>query len=132
MQRLTFDMIGTRSPLTVNDSEIVRLRMNSIGYLDPSIILRTDSSVKVSIDKNVYTISTNVTLITESHIVSSSGTIILNKLNLGIQEVLVNMDTELDPAFGELMTYSTNNNIISLNTNDYNGKTAYIKYLTTN
>jgi len=132
MQRLTNQLIGPRVPLTSTDSENVRLRLSDIGYLDTSLILKTDDTVKVSIDRNIYTISTNLQIISEESTVSSSSTITLSKENFGIQEVLVNMEeSNDDPAYGEIKNYTVTDNIITLNTADYNNKLTYIKYLST-
>lgn len=131
MQKLTRELIGTKTPLTQTDSESIRLRMSELGYLDPSIILKTDDTVNVDIDKNIYTISTNLQILNESTTVDGSSTITLNKVNLGIQEVLVNMElTNDDPAYGEITDYAVTNNVITLNTSDYNNKLAVVKYLT--
>lgn len=132
MQRLTNQIIGTRAPLSINDSENIRLRMSSLGYLDASIIIQTDNTVNVTIDKNIYNISTNLQIISENTIVSNEQTIMLNKSNFGIQEILVNMElTNDDPAYGEITEYTVLDNIITLNTTEFNNKVAIVKYLTT-
>ena len=74
MQRLTFELIGVRTPTTEADSETVRTRMSDIGFIDPSIILKTDNTVNVLRDKNIYTISSNLTIESEFNTVSSSST----------------------------------------------------------
>lgn len=133
MQRLTFNMIGSRQPVSVLNPEDVRERMSRLGYLDPSMILKTDNSVVISIDKNIYTISSNLTFTNEENIVTTSGTIVLTKDNFGVQEVLVNMElTNDEPAYGELTNYNVVGNTITLNTQEFNNKLAHIKYLTTN
>ena len=130
MQRLTFNMIGTRPPVNFLNPEEVRERMNTLGYLDPSFILKTDETVSVSVDKNIYSISTNLELKFIKTIVS--GTIItLPSENHGIQEILVNMEFSNDsPAFGEIDDYTVDGQTIDIGTNLYDGKLVYVKYLT--
>lgn len=133
MQRLTFNMIGSRPPVSVLNPELVRERMSMIGLIDPSIIIKTDDTVAVSIDRNIYNISTNLELKTVKLLVSAESTITLPSENHGIQELLVNMETMNEsPAFGELDTdeYSISGNMITLNTNLYANKLTYVKYLT--
>lgn len=130
MQRLTFNMIGSRPPVSVLNPEDVRERMSRLGYLDPSMILKTDNTVAVSVDKNVYNISTNLELKFIKTYVSDTS-IELPSENYGIQEVLVNMETSNDsPAFGEVDDYTVSGQTIDIGTNLYNGKLAYVKYLT--
>jgi len=132
MQNTTFNMIGVKVPLTISDSENIRLRMSDLGYLDPSLILQTDNSVNVTINKNVYTISSNLHIIQETPIISNDSTITLSKPNFGILEVLVNMEaTNVTPAYGELMDYTVSTNVITLNSIEYKNKLSSIKYLST-
>ncbi len=131
MQRLTFEMIGVRTPTTQTDSESVRIRMSDVGYIDPSIILKTDNTVNVIRDKNIYTISTNLSIDNEINSVSETSTITLLKDNHGIQELLVNADTIGNPGYVEVTDYTVVGNVITLDSTDYNGKEAFIKYLTT-
>jgi len=128
MQRLTFELIGTRAPATETDSESIRIRMNGIGYLDPSIILKTDPTVKITRENNIYTISSNLTIINEANTVSGTD-IILNNKNYGIQELLVNADDLGDPGYVEITNYIVTDSVITLDTMDYDGKEAFIKYL---
>jgi len=130
MQRLTFELIGVRTPTTEADSETVRTRMSDIGFIDPSIILKTDNTVNVLRDKNIYTISSNLTIESEFNTVSSSSTITLKKDNYGTQEVLINVETSDAPGYAEIIDYTTTGNVITLNTHDYDNKDAFIKYLT--
>jgi len=130
MQRLTFELIGVRTPTAQADSETVRIRMSDIGFIDPSIILKTDNTVNVSRDKNIYTISSNLTIENEINAVSSTSTITLNKDNHGIQELLVNADTIGNPGYVEITDYTTTGNVITLDSQDYDNKEAFIKYLT--
>jgi len=129
MQSLTFEMIGARPPVELLDSEEVRVRLNNIGYLDPSIIIRTDNTVALNIDKNVYTITSNLILDSEQLLVNGS-TILLSKDNFGIQELLVNVETSADPGYIEVINYVSDNKIITLDTDEYDGKEVFIKYLT--
>ena len=131
MQRLTFDLIGSRAPITESDSEIVRIRLSDIGFINPSIILKTDDTVNVSIDKYIYTISSNLTIKNEENIVSETATITLLQNNHGIQELLVNAETIGNPGYVEITNYTVLDNIITLDSAEYNGKEAFIKYLTT-
>lgn len=130
MQRLTFNMIGTREPVSALDPEDVRERMSNVGYLDPSFILRTDNTVVVSVDKNVYNISTNLEFkFLKTYVVDNN--IELPSKNYGIQEILVNMETSNDsPAFGEIDEYNVSGQTIDIGTNIYDTKIAYVKYLT--
>lgn len=132
MQRLTFELIGNKPPLTENNSEDIRLRTSSLGFIDPSIILKTDNTVSITRDNNIYTISSNLIIGSETTIVSDTNTITLLKDNYGIQELLVNADDFGEPGYVELSEYSINNNVITLDTDEYNGKESVIKYLTTN
>jgi len=129
MQSLTFEMIGARPPVELLDSEEVRVRLNNIGYLDPSIIIRTDNTVALNIDKNVYTITSNLILDSEQLLVDGS-TILLSKDNFGIQELLVNVETSTDPGYVEVINYIYDNRNITLDTDEYDGKEVFIKYLT--
>lgn len=133
MQRLTYEMIGTRIPFDpVTSSEDARLRLNTIGYLDPSIILKTDNTVLVQRDRNVYTIKSNLIMTSESSTVSDSATITLSKPNFGIQELLVDTGDIGNPGYVEVIDFSTTGNIITLDSQDFNGNAAFIKYLSTN
>ena len=130
MQRLTFNMIGTRPPVNFLNPEEVRERMNTLGYLDPSFILKTDETVSVSVDKNIYSISTNLELKFIKTIVVDT-VITLPSENHGIQEILVNMEFSNDsPAFGEIDDYTVDGQTIDIGTNLYDGKLVYVKYLT--
>ncbi len=129
-QSLTFELMATRTPLPIKDDDI-RLRMSTLNIIDPSIILKTDDTVLVSVDKNIYTIQSNLSIVTVELTVSETSTITLPTINLGIQEVLVNMDTEEDPAFGEIDDYAINEQILTLATNEYDNKTTIVKFLST-
>ncbi len=130
MQRLTFNMIGSRPPVSALNPQIVRERMGVLGFLDPSFILKADDTVVINVDKNVYSISANLEIKTFKTYVSNTS-ITLPSLNFGIQEVLVNMEVSNNsPAFGEFDEYTAIDQTIELGTNLYNGKLAYIKYLT--
>jgi hypothetical protein len=131
MQSKTFELIGVKAPLTQSNSEEIRIRTSELGFIDPSIILKTDETVSISIDKHIYTISTNIKIDTETNIVSSTQTITLLKENLGIQELLVNADSDDDPGYVEIVDYTVQDNVITLDSDEYNGKEAVIKYLTT-
>jgi len=131
MQRLTFNLIGPRPPVNELDAQNVRERMGLVGFLDPSFILKTDNTVNVTVEKNIYNISSNLQLRLVKTYVSDT-TITLPSSNFGIQEIIVNMEISNDsPAFGELDEYIVNDRVITLGTNLYNGKLTYIKYLTT-
>ena len=132
MQQLTFELIGVKSPLTESNSEDIRLRTSELGFIDPSIILKTNNTVSITRDNNIYTISTNLIIDNESALVSSTNTITLSKDNYGIQELLVNADTADDPGYVEIVDYTVSGNIVTLDTTEYNGKEAIVKYLTTN
>jgi len=132
MQRLTFELIGNKTPLTENNSEDIRLRTSSLGFIDPSIILKTDNTVSITRNNNIYTISSNLIIGSETTIVSDTSSITLLKDNYGIQELLVNADDFGEPGYVELTDYSVDANVITLDTDEYNGKEAVIKYLTTN
>lgn len=130
MQRLTFNMIGPRPPVSELDPQDVRERMGIIGYLDPSFILKTDDTVSVEVNKNIYSISSNIELKLIKTYVSDT-IITLPSANYGIQEILVNMEVSNDsPAFGEFDEYTVNDTIIDLGTNLYDGKLTYVKFLT--
>jgi len=132
MQRLTFELIGAKASLTEYNSEDIRLRTSELGFLDPSIILKTNNTVSITRDNNIYTISTNLILDTETTLVSSSNTIALSKDNHGIQELLVNADEIGTPGYVEITDYTINGRIITLDSTEYNGKETVIKYLTIN
>ena len=129
MQSLTFEMMGARPPIDLLDAEDIRLRLNNIGYLDPSIIIRTDNTVALNIDKNIYTITSNLIIDSEQLIIDGS-TIVLSKDNFGIQELLVNVETSDDPGYIELINYTFDNRNITLDTDEYDSKEVFIKYLT--
>lgn len=130
MQRLTFNMIGPRPPVNELDQQDVRERMGALGFLDPSFILKTDDTVSIGVDKNIYSISSNLQLKTITTFVSGTE-ITLPSANHGVQEILVNMEVSNDsPAFGEFMDYTVSGEIIDLGTNLYDGKIAYVKFLT--
>lgn len=131
MQRLTFELIGAKAPLTQLNSEDIRTRTSELGFIDPSIILKTDNTVSVSINKNIYTISTALSADVETGLVSTSSTITLLKDNHGIQDVLVNIEKKGEPAYVEYFNYTIVNGVITLNTADYDDKEYIIKYLTT-
>ena len=130
MQRLTNEMIGVKIPLSKLDSEDYRIRLSALGFIDPSIILKTDNTVMVSRKKNIYTISTNLSIDNEKNIVTDDSTIILHKDNHGIQEILVNVDTVDDPGYAEITDYTVVERVITLDTDEYNGKDTFVKYLT--
>jgi len=132
MQSTTFELIGVKAPLTEINSEDIRLRTSRLGFIDPSIILKTDNSVLVTRNKNIYTISSNLSIDVESTFVSSTGTITLSKINYGIQELLVNAEEVGDPAYVEIIDYVVDGNTITLDSDEYNDKETLIKYLTTN
>lgn len=130
MQRLTFNMIGPRAPVSDLDPQVVRERMGVVGYLDPSFILKTDDTVSISVDKNIYSISSNLEMKLFKTYVTDT-TVELPSENHGIQEILVNMEVSNDsPAFGEFDEYSVNGTTIDLGTNLYDGKLIYVKFLT--
>ena len=130
MQRLTFNMIGSRPPVGELDPIVIRERLGILGFLEPAFILKTDETVNVTVNKNIYSISSNLEIKTVKTYVSDTF-INLPTSNFGIQEILLNMEKSNDsPAFGEFIDYSVNNQIIDLRTNLYNGKMAYVKYLT--
>lgn len=130
MQRLTFNMIGPRPPVNDLDPQVVRERIGIVGYLDPSFILKTDDTVSVSVDKNIYSISSNLELKLVKTYVTNT-TVELPSENHGIQEILVNMEVSNDsPAFGEFDEYTVNGTTIDLGTNLYDGKLIYVKFLT--
>ena len=131
MQQLTNELIGVKAPLTSINSEEIRIRTSELGFIDPSIILKTDDTVSVTRNNHIYTISTNLSIDNEENVVSDSSTITLNKDNFGIQELLVNADDAGDPGYVELIDYTVSDRIITLSTSDYDGKEAVIKYLTT-
>jgi len=130
MQRLTFNLIGSRAPALDLDPEDIRERMGILGFLDPSFILKTDESVTISVDKNIYNIRSNLELkLIKTYVTDTIIT--LPSSNYGIQEIIVNMEVSNDsPAFGEFDEYTVNDTIINLGTNLYDGKLTYIKYLT--
>ncbi len=131
MQRLTFELIGVKTPLIQGNSEEIRIRTSELGFIDPSIILKTDDTVNVIRDKNIYTIQTNLHIDNEPNVVSDTSTITLTKSNHGIQELLVNADTYGDPGYVEVTDYTVVGSVITLDSDEYNGKEAFIKYLTT-
>jgi hypothetical protein len=123
-------MIGSRPPVSFLEAEDVRERMSGVGYLDPSFILKTDDTVAVSVDKNIYNISTNLEMKFIKTYVTDT-TITLPSENHGIQEVLVNLEVSNDsPAFGEIDDYTVDGQTIDVGTNFYDGKLAYVKFLT--
>ena len=129
MQRLTFELIGTRPLLTIN-TDSIRIRMSNLGFIDPSIILKTDDTVKITRDNHIYTISTNLRIISETNSVSPSNTITLSQKNFGIQELLVNADEIGVPGYVEITNYSVVDNTITIDDSEYSEKEAVIKYLT--
>lgn len=132
MQQLTFDIIGIKPPLTEYNSEDIRLRTSELGFIDPSIILKTDNTVSITRNNNIYTISTNLIIDVETSAVSTSSTITLSRDNYGIQELLVNADSIGTPGYVEIINYTVSGRIITLDTTEYNEKEVIIKYLTTN
>ena len=130
MQRLTFNMIGPRPPFGLLDENLVRERLGKLGFLDPSFILKADNTVNVTVDKNIYNISSNLTIKMIKTYVANT-TITLPTVNHGVQEILINLEFSNDsPAFGEFDEYTVNGNVIDLGTNLYDGKLAYVKFLT--
>lgn len=130
MQRTTFNMLGPRPPVNTIDSQIVRERLGKLSYLDPSVIIKTDSSVAISVDKNVYTISSNLEFKTIKDLIVGN-TIPLPTDNFGIQEILVNLDDDnSSPAFAPIDGFDVNNKTVIFDTLDYHGKLCIIRYLT--
>lgn len=69
-------------------------------------------------------------LLTETRTVTATGTIVLTKPQFGIFSVFVNTKPIGQPeAFAEFVGYSVSGDTITLGVQDYNGKTAIIKYL---
>jgi hypothetical protein len=129
-QRTTFNMIGPRPPVNMINQQLVRERLGILGFLDPAFILKSDETVTVTVDSNVYSVSSNLEFKSFKTSVDNK-TITLPTENYGIQQILINMELSNDlPAFGEIDEYTVNQRVIDLGTNSYDGRTSYIKYLT--
>ena len=129
-QRTTFNIIGPRPSVDMLDPQLVRARLSVLGFLDPSFILKSDETVVVSVDKNIYNVSSNLEFKVVKTVVNNQ-TIILPTDNFGIQQILVNIETDNEfPAFGEIEDYTVVNRMIDLGTLEYTNRSAYIKYLT--
>lgn len=129
MQELTFELISDHNP--IQDPDVIREYLNRLTYLRASVILKHDNSVAITANKNIYTLKSNLTLVMELNLVDSYGRINLDKENYGVQEVLVNMEEESEPGFGEIINFTVYGQIIQIDSNEYNNKSAYVRYLTT-
>jgi hypothetical protein len=133
MQRLTFNMIGSRPPIDKQNESMVRIRLNDTGYFDAStIILPEDKTILIEKNKNIFKIKSNLRIQTDKTKVNDDSQIILTKLPYGIQEVLVDTDDVVSPGYVEIIDYKIEKNVITLNTDDYNGNSAIVKYLSYN
>lgn len=131
MQRTTFNIIGPRPSIDFMNKQAVRERLGKLGFLDPSVIIKSDNSVSISTNKNTYYISSNLELKIHKTTVSVNN-ITLPSENYGIQQILVNLEDSNDlPAFGEIDTYIVDGLNVIFENEQYDGKLTYVKYLTT-
>jgi len=128
MQNTTFEMQPTRKPQSFNIEHIRKL-MNNAGFLNPSIILETDLGISISRNKNIYSIKNTMELKTISTVVE--GDIInLSTPNKGVQELLIDIENNDEPAYAEEMDYESFITHLKLSNTDYDSKKCIVKYLT--
>jgi len=130
MQRKTFNTIGNRPPIHKLEKNIVRERLGTLGFLDPAAIFKADKTVKIYVEKNIYNISSNLEFKTIKTFVDNDKVVIPSE-NYGIQEIMVNLEEDnLNPAFGQIDDFVVDGQVVSLGTDSYGGRLAYVKYLT--
>jgi len=133
MQETYFEMIGIKDDLFDQTESDIRKRLNKTGFLDPSIIIETDNTVSVERTSNTYTIKSNLVLEFYEGEVELDNTIILPKTIYGVQEILVDVEDEDEPAYAEIygFTYSDKTIYFSDDEDDHALKKCIVKYLTT-
>jgi hypothetical protein len=126
-------MIGPRPPVEFQNEYDIRIRLNETGYLYIStIVIPEDKTIVIEKDKNVFKVKSNLRIQTEKTQVNDNSQIILNKESYGVQEVLVETNDASSPGYVELIDYSVDGKVITLDTDEYNGNSAIVKYLSYN